>query len=346
MRITRRRGVRFLLQAPVLVPVVVAALALIGVSLYPWSAPRSPHVRTVVALRAVPPRVLGVRPDVVRGSGGTKVLVTGSGFTASTQVTVGGRPAEVLSVRDPDTLVVRVPPGAGSEVVRAITAGGTSAENPRSIIKFESRVLIVGDSLGIDLEWGFTPALDERDDLTVTDDSVGSTGLVRSDYYNWPAHLRADIAHVKPDVVVTLFGTNDQQDLPAAGGLAAPATSAWNRVYAGRVRQIAAIVRAAGATLVWVGLPRMGPQSVLSVPYVEDVVKLDRDVVASLQRATYVDTYKLFTNGRGAYTPYVEVAPRVWQLGHAPDGTHLTTAGAAVIDALAAADLRHYLTAG
>jgi hypothetical protein len=40
----------------------------------------------------------------------------------------------------------------------------------------------------------------------------------------------------------------------------------------------------------------------------------------------------------------VEVAPRVWAIGHAPDGTHLTPAGATVIDDTVVQSLRSRLT--
>jgi lysophospholipase L1-like esterase len=290
------------------------------------------------------PRVLAVHPGLVAGKGGTRILVRGRGFTSRSVVTVGGRRARVLQVRNPTAVFALVPPGIGSEVVRVVTHIGTSARNARSVLRYATRVLVVGDSLGIDLGWGFTTALDARDDLAVVDDAVGSSGLVRSNFYNWPEHLRADLAAVRPDVVVTMFGTNDEQAIETSSGLAEPGTSAWEQAYAARVRQIAAIVRRAGATLVWVGLPRMGPQTDLDPQLVADLVKVDRGVLRTLRRATFVDAWRVFTSATGAYTPYVELAPHVWVVGHSPDGTHLTTGGAMVIDAKGLAQLRHLLT--
>lgn len=295
------------------------------------------------SLQPIRPRVLGVEPGTVRGMGGTRILVHGDGFSTGVRVTVGGVDAPVVEVRSEHTLVALAPAGIGSEIVRAVTAYGTSAANPRSVLHYVNRVLVVGDSLGIDLGWGFTPQLDEHNGLSAVDDAFMSSGLVRTDYYDWPAHLRADMAQVHPDVVVSLFGTNDQQAIGTARGLAEPDTPAWDRAYAARVRQIGAIVHAAGATLVWMSLPRMGPQSVLSQQYVADLVALDRGAVSRLPRTTFVDAWQVFTTPQGGYTPYVELAPRLWELGHAPDGTHLTPAGASVIDALGVASLDHLL---
>lgn len=290
------------------------------------------------------PRVLEVVPHIVAGKGGTRILVLGRGFTASTRITVGGKRARVLDVRNPGAVFAEAPPGIGTEIVRAATRGGTSASNTRSLVRFDTSVLIVGDSLGIDLGWGFTPTLDAHDRLAVTDDAVGSTGLVRSDYYDWPAHLRDDIAHTHPDVVVTLFGTNDDQSLETPRGRASPGTPAWDAAYSARVRQIASIVREARATLVWVGLPRMGPRTQLNQVLVAHLVDLDRAVVAMLPQATFVNAWLVFTAPSGAYTPWVEVAPHVWALGHSSDDTHLTTAGAVAIDARAVVSLRELVT--
>ncbi len=322
---------------------LVGSLALVAVmvGVSSGSAASGPWIEGPTAS---PPRVLGVHPDVVRGRGGGRILVVGRSFAAGVRVTVGGRTARLLKVRNPDALFAIVPPGLGTEVVRVTGAGGTSADNADSVVHYATRVLVVGDSLGIDLGWGFTPALDAQSHLTVIDDAVGSSGLVRNDFYDWPAHLRADLAATRPDVVVTLFGTNDQQSFSTPGGVVEIGTAAWSRLYASRVREIATIVRRAGATLAWVGLPRMGPQSVLGSQFVARLVALDRSAVEKLPRATFVDAWLVFTTPDGAYTPYVQVAPHVWALGHAPDDTHLTTSGAAVIDQRAVAALFELLT--
>ena len=143
---------------------------------------------------------------------------------------------------------------------------------------------------------------------------------------------------------MTLFGTNDEQAMQTPHGMAQPGTAAWDRAYAARVRQVATSVRDAHASLVWVSLPRMGPTSVLSPTLVEDLVTLDGDVVATLRGATFVNAWLVFTAPDGAYTPYVELAPHDWALGHEPDGTHLTPSGAAVLDARAMVALSRLLT--
>ena len=293
---------------------------------------------------SVVPRVLVVRPDIAHGKGATKILVLGRGFVPGMTVTVGGIRAEVLAVRNSKAAVAVVPAGIGSEVVRVVTAGGTSPVDAGSIMHYDTCVLVIGDSLGIDLGWGFSGSLTARDRLSVVDDAVGSSGLVRSDYYDWPQHLREDMAAAHPDVVMAMFGANDQQAIETSRGPVEPGSPDWDRAYAARVRQIGSIVHGAGADLVWIGLPRMGSQSVVGSHFVVSLDALDRAVVAALARAVFVDSWLVFTSARGAYTPYVEVSPHVWVLGHAPDGTHLTPSGATVIDAKGIELLRSLLT--
>jgi hypothetical protein len=336
-----------LLVAIVVVTLIGSASALTWSSLHrSTSAPRSHPLQVHLANLTIKaaPRVLGVHPLNVPGSGGTRILVTGTGFTAGTVVTVGGRTAHDITVRNPDAVYATVPRGIGTVIVRAVTPNGTSVPNGRSQLRYHSTVLVVGDSLGIDLGWGFTAAVDAQEHLAMVDDAVGSTGLVRPDYYNWPAHLRADITQTHPEIVEALFGTNDDQALVTSKGTYEPGTAEWNKVYASRVRQIAAIVRQAGALLVWVGLPRMGPQTDLNTQVVSDLISLDRSVITKLPGTIFIDTWPIFTNSKGGYTPYVEVTPGDWVLGHAPDGTHLTAAGATVIDAKVINELRRSFT--
>jgi hypothetical protein len=319
------------------------ALVVGGLLLASCTSASSGTLRLPPATKIVP-RVLRVSPGIVAGKGGGTVTIVGKGFVQGMAITIGGVDAPTVDVRNPDTAVAVVPPGIGTEIVRAVTAGGKSFSNPRSVLRYTNRVLVVGDSLGIDLGWGFTASLDAQANLVVADDSVGSSGLVRNDFYNWPAHLRADIAATHPDIVVTLFGTNDQQSIETAKGIFEPGTSAWDKAYASRVREITSLVHRAGATLVWVGLPRMGPQSVLDPQLTSEMISLDQSVVAPLHWGTFVNTWPLFTNAKGAYTPYVELSPGVFVLGHQPDGTHLTPDGAIVIDAKAVDALRAMLT--
>ncbi|HLJ08358.1 MAG TPA: hypothetical protein VKX24_07455, partial [Acidimicrobiia bacterium] len=76
------------------------------------------------------------------------------------------------------------------------------------------RVLVVGDSLGIDLGSVLVNDLDATGVVQATLDGQVSTGLTRPDYFDWPAELADDLPKYTPQVVVVMLGANDAQDLP------------------------------------------------------------------------------------------------------------------------------------
>jgi hypothetical protein len=118
------------------------------------------------------------------------------------------------------------------------------------------RVLIVGDSLGIDLGGPLQNDLANTGVVQATLDGRESTGLTRPDYFNWPAELQSDIHTAQPQVVVIMMGANDPQDFPGPPDI--PYTSPkWNVMYAARVAAFMQIAGSGGATVIWVGMPPM-----------------------------------------------------------------------------------------
>jgi hypothetical protein len=71
------------------------------------------------------PTVTGVSPDT--GPGGTKVTVTGTGFTDATRVNFGHAPAPYMAVSSDSQLTATAPPAVGGRVdVTVTTPAGTS----------------------------------------------------------------------------------------------------------------------------------------------------------------------------------------------------------------------------
>lgn len=281
------------------------------------------------------PTVTSVTPPTGPAPGGTTVLVRGTGFVPGMHLLVGGQPAEAAHVRNPDALVAVMPAGYGTLAIRAVTPGGTSKASSRVTFSYRCRVLVIGDSLGIDLGWGFTSQLPGDALLSVSDLAVGSTGVVRWDFYDWPSKLRADLRDVRPQFVVALFGANDQQSIPTATGSAAVGTPAWDRAYGARVRLLTSIVTASGARLAWLGLPRMGPHSDVAAGFVAEVNRVDAAALRSVPRAAFASMSSLFTTTSGQYTPMVRLPNGAVALGRQPDEVHLTPDGATAIDAQA-----------
>jgi lysophospholipase L1-like esterase len=288
----------------------------------------------------VPPRITSISVSSGSARGGTRLVVHGAGFSPSTMLLIGRHHARVVAIPNSTKLFAITPAGFGTDEVRVATSGGVSATSARTTFRYRTKVLVIGDSLGIDLGWGFAVRRSIGGTLTVTDDSVGSTGLVRSDFYNWPQHLRQDLVTLHPDVVVVLFGANDEQSISTPHGLARLGTAAWASAYARRIRQLVSVAAAHNATLLWVALPRMAPTSDLSPAFVAEVDRIGRVALRGEADAIYVSTSTLFTTPSGRYTPYVRLAPHVVENGRQPDGVHLTPAGATAMDDLVASALQ------
>lgn len=284
------------------------------------------------------PTVRSVTPSSGSARGGTRVLVKGAGFGPGTRMLVGDHPARVVQVKNAHVLYGVIPAGFGMQDIRVVTSAGPSIPTKSAQFDYRSKILVIGDSLGIDLGWGFTPTMPDGHYLSVTDDAVGSTGLVRSDYYNWPAKLTRELRSLRPTVVVVLFGANDQQPIQTSRGLAEVGTTAWTRAYGAKVRRLVAVIAKSGALIAWVGMPRMGPRAQVSERFVRQVNTVDQAALRATTRGGFVSLGTMFTTRSGTYTSNVRVSGAS-VLGRQPDEVHLTPSGASAIDTLVLAML-------
>jgi hypothetical protein len=191
------------------------------------------------------------------------------------------------------------------------------------------RVLIVGDSIGLDMGGALQSDLAGTGVVSAALDGRESTGLTRPDYFNWPAELTTDIKADSPQVVVVMIGANDAQDF--LGPPDTPYTSAaWNGLYAQRVAQFMQIASSTGAAVVWVGMPPMqNPALSTQMTDLNTVVKQQAAVVKP--PVTYIDTDKSLGTPTGGYTAFTTNAAGQIVNTRTPDGTHLTPGGSQVV---------------
>jgi uncharacterized protein len=191
------------------------------------------------------------------------------------------------------------------------------------------RVLIVGDSLGIDMGGPLQNDLSNTGVVMATLDARESTGLTRPDYFNWPVELQGDIGTAQPQVVVIMMGANDPQDFPGPPDV--PYTSAkWNVLYARRVSAFMKIAARGGASVIWVGMPPMQNPGLSAE--MSDVDAVDQQQ-AALQKppVDYISSWTLLGTAQGTYTPFITNASGQVINVRTPDGIHLTPAGGEVL---------------
>src|SRR3989442_1242992 len=83
-----------------------------------------------------------------------------------------------------------------------------------------------------------TVALDAKGGFVVKIDARQATGLARPDYFDWRAQVAADVRSFKPNVVLAMFGGNDDQNFIAGGQGYVLGSTGWRDVYGERVGRI------------------------------------------------------------------------------------------------------------
>jgi hypothetical protein len=208
------------------------------------------------------------------------------------------------------------------------------------------RILVVGDSLGIDLGESFVRILDTTGFVTTTIAARGDTGLANQGYFDWPAQLPPLLTAARPDIVVVLVGANDDQGMYVGAVPVSTTSQAWSRAYARRVDRVLAASQQAGARTVWVGLPPMEDPELDAA--MRRVNRIDELQTRRYPDALYLPPPAALVTCSGQYKEFaVEASGETVQL-RTPDHVHLTWSGAdALADgAIGAIDRRWHLALG
>jgi hypothetical protein len=188
-------------------------------------------------------------------------------------------------------------------------------------------VLVLGDSLGIDLGDVLVDDLSATGVVTATLDGQVSTGLTRPDYFNWPAELAADLPRYTPQVIVIMMGANDDQDFPGPPDIPF-GTPAWDATYRDRVNAFMAEATSRGAQVIWVGMPPMqDPTLSAAMQRIDGIVQ---QAAPRHRGVEFLSSWTVLGTPAGQFTPYLVVAGQEVNVRE-PDGTHITPGGAQVL---------------
>ncbi len=196
---------------------------------------------------------------------------------------------------------------------------------PNPTARHPLTLLSIGDSIGEDLGFGIGDVFSTDPAVTVVQKGLEDTGLARTDYYNWPATLAADLRHYRPTIVVVMMGANDAQSLYDNGSYYPFGTATWWRLYTARVALVMDEATRAGAYVMWVGLPPMGPGSTVPPSFPRQVDKVFSDEALGRQGVLYFDSTKLLSK-HGRFTLDLTIGGSIEQV-RSDDGVHLLPAG-------------------
>ncbi len=286
--------------------------------------------RAVATRRGAPPSgkvVQGAPPSAPSTTAGASGSAPAAGSGSAPAAGSGSAPAGAGRVGTTPP-VTRVSPGCGLSL---------SPDAP-TVAVGHCTVLEVGDSLGNDLGWGLARELSATSGLHLVQADVSSTGLANRAFYDWPAHLAADLRRYHPELVVISLGGNDEQGMMVGGHPVQFATPAWTKAYLERVSAMVGESAGAGAYVCWVGMPVMEQPGFSSGMQFLD--SLYRKVVAGSPRSAFLPTWGLFAGPRGQFEAQAEVNGTPSSVRQA-DGVHYSFVGE---DVLATYVIRHLST--
>jgi len=216
------------------------------------------------------------------------------------------------------------------------TAASPLRPNPH----VELRVLVVGDSLGIDLGNALVPDLLATGVVQATLDGQVGTGLTRPDYYDWPTELGTDLSRDTPQLVIVMIGANDGQDF--LGPPDVPyGSAAWDATYAARVASFMDEATSTGAQVLWVGMPPM-QNPVLSAK-MDNIDAIVQAQAAKHRRVAFVSSATILGTAQGQFTPYLTTPDGEEVNVREPDGTHIAPGGAEILSQALLAAFPHDL---
>jgi hypothetical protein len=165
-----------------------------------------------------------------------------------------------------------------------------------------------------------------------------STGLARTDLYNWFTRIQQVPRELHPKVVVLSFGADDAHDYMGGAHVGPFGSPSWNAEYRRRVDGVTRELGARGIYVVWLGLPIPdGPDFKKDFPVVNRIIE---SVVRRYpSTSTYVDTWHMLDDYYGRYTPYLRIHGK-YTLMRLPDGVHYTAAAGDLIAAQVVKQLR------
>ncbi|EHK57687.1 DUF459 domain-containing protein [Allomesorhizobium alhagi] len=185
-------------------------------------------------------------------------------------------------------------------------------------------VLVVGDFLASGLAEGLTEAYAENPRVKVVDRSNGSSGLVRDDFFDWPGEIAGIVEEEKPSAIVVMLGSNDRQQMKAAGEREPVRSEGWTKEYTLRADKFGKTIADGKVPFIWVGMPAFKSSKMTS-----DMLAFN-DIYRTSAKgagAEFIDIWDGFVDENGAFVttgPDVNGQPARLRSG---DGINMTAAG-------------------
>ena len=163
------------------------------------------------------------------------------------------------------------------------------------------RILAVGDSLMLDLQYGLERILEPRPDVHI--EGRGALGFgFTVPHWDWEDDVIPDynlmVGKVRPDVVVAMIGANEFQGYAIEGEDLEPGSFRWSEILTERSHDAISHWMAGGAYLYWWTTPKMSDPSYLT----DDLNSIWDSVVGDwYPKAEMVDSMKVLGDEEGEF---------------------------------------------
>lgn len=238
--------------------------------------------------------------------------------------TPGPAPVPAPAVKNPS-------PPAASVAVPAPRQTATTAREDRVAAAPGRSILVAGDSLSLFLAEALRPMLGGRPGTAFASRGKVSSGLARPDFFDWEREMAALAAANRPDTVVVMIATNDNQTLTRPDGTKVVfGRPGWEAEYARRVRRLVELARRGNpdARIFWIGAPVMADARLnADVAAINGVIARQ---MAALPGCRFVDVSRTLADAAGRYAPALP-APGGARATRTKDGVHLTSYGAKLL---------------
>lgn len=183
--------------------------------------------------------------------------------------------------------------------------------------------MVIGDSQAQGLARGLRWLYRTNRSMMIRDHSKPSTGLIVTDFYNWPDEVHKLAATEHDDVAVILLGANDRPQVRVHGVVDQGQLANFTKMYSARVRDIIVTLKNAHIPVIWVGDPMNRNDK-----YSEDMAILNTvfQNQAAQNGARFVPLWTAFSEN-GHFAPYGKGVDGSTVRLRIDDGVHMTPEG-------------------
>lgn len=187
-------------------------------------------------------------------------------------------------------------------------------------------VVVMGDSLADQLAQGLADAfVTERPEIAIVKKTRGSSGLVRADFYDWPAQVAGLLEEETPNALVMMIGTNDRQVLRDESGAHEVRSDRWRELYILRIEALVNELKKKGVPIFFVGLPSMRISRLSAdLQYINEILREQSQRLG----VTYVDIWDGFVGENDEFTTFGPALDGQRRRLRLDDGVHFTRVGA------------------